>query len=174
MVKVSVCLEIGRGGTGAFAPDYPGCWFFGRTPESALMKVRLAVAEWFDWMRRHGEPVAREGFEVEVIEVLKVNYNPVEAGKPEPLFWSEVLPITRNDVVRTLRLMGYSREDLLQLVSNLSDECLDWKPPNGPRTIRNCLKHIAYAEPWYISRLDVDLQENTRKTSSKCLIIQEA
>ncbi|MEM4701458.1 MAG: hypothetical protein QXZ51_04875, partial [Candidatus Bathyarchaeia archaeon] len=26
-----------------------------------------------------------------------------------------------------------------------------------PRTIRNCLRHIAYVEPWYITRLDVEL-----------------
>ena len=159
MAKIFVCLEVGSGGTGAFVPECPGCWVFGRTPERALMKVRLAVAEWFDWVKKHGEHVPLEGkdFEIEVAEVLRVNYNPVEAGKPEPLFWSEVLPVTKEDVARTIRLMSYSRKDLLQLVSNLSDECLDWKPLNGPRTIRNCLRHIAYVEPWYISRLNVDL-----------------
>lgn len=110
-------------------------------------------------MEKHGEQVPSEAknFEIEVAEVLRVNYNPVEAGKPEPLFWSEVLPITKKDVARTLRLMTYSREDLLDLISDLSNKCLDWLPPNEPRTIRNCLKHIAYVEPWYITRLNVEL-----------------
>ncbi len=159
MKRISVCLEVGQGGTGAFVPDYPGCWVFGRTPESALKKVRITIAEWFDWVEKHGEQIPAEvrDFEVEVAEMLRVNYNPVEAGKPEPLFWSEVLPITKEDVTRTLRLMGYSRKDLLKLVSDLSDECLDWLPPGKPRTIRNCLRHIAYVEPWYITRLNVDL-----------------
>jgi predicted RNase H-like HicB family nuclease/uncharacterized damage-inducible protein DinB len=159
-MKFAVCLEVGHEATGAFVPDCPGCWVFGSSLERALVKVKGAIADYFVWLKRHGETVSTENrdFEVEVAEMLRVNYNPAEAGKPEPLFWSEVLPITKKDIARTIRLMSYSREDLLSLVSDLSDECLDWKPPNGPRTIRNCLKHIAYVEPWYISRLDVDLQ----------------
>jgi predicted RNase H-like HicB family nuclease/uncharacterized damage-inducible protein DinB len=157
--KIGVCLEVGREGTGAFVPSCPGCWVFGRTPERALVKVKVAIDDWFRWLKGHGEqiPEMREDFEVEVAEMLRVDYNPVEAGKPEPLFWSEVPPIAGKDVKRALRLMEHSREDLLKLVSKLPDECLDWSPPNQPRTIRNCLRHIAYVEPWYITRLDVDL-----------------
>ncbi|MEM3617301.1 MAG: type II toxin-antitoxin system HicB family antitoxin [Candidatus Bathyarchaeia archaeon] len=157
--KIAVCLEVGLEGTGAFVPECPGCWVFGRSPESALAKVRTAVAEWFDWLKRHGERVPAEAgdFEIEIAEFLRVSYNPVEAGKPEPLFWSEVAPVTRKDVAWTLKLMEHSREDLLGLVSNLSNEVLDWLPPGKPRTIRNCLRHIAYVEPWYITRLNVEL-----------------
>jgi len=159
VTKISVCLEVGREGTGAFVPSCPGCWVFGRTPERALKKVKIVISEWFEWMEKHGEqvPTQTKDFEVEVAETLRVSYNPVEAGKPEPIFWSEVPPITKKDVTRTLRLMNYSREDLLKLASDLSNECLDWPPPNKPRTIRNCLRHIAYVEPWYITRLNVDL-----------------
>jgi len=169
--KIAVCLEVGHEGTGAFVPECPGCWVFGRSPESALAKVRSAVAEWFDWLERHGETVSAEArdFEIEVGEVLRVSYNPVEAGKPEPLFWSEVTPVTRKDITRTLKLMEYSREDLLKLVSNLSDEVLDWLPPGKPRTIRNCLRHIAYVEPWYITRLNVKLPVRYPKNVFKLL-----
>jgi hypothetical protein len=54
--------------------------------------------------------------------MLRVDYNPVEAGKPEPLFWSEIPPITPADLVRTLQLIRYSRADLLELVQGLDDE----------------------------------------------------
>ncbi|MEM2202219.1 MAG: type II toxin-antitoxin system HicB family antitoxin [Candidatus Bathyarchaeia archaeon] len=157
--KIAVCLEVGSGGTSAFVPDCPGCWVFGCSLESALSKLRTVVAEWFNWLERHGERVPAEArdFEIEVAEVLRVSYNPVEAGKPEPLFWSEVAPITKKDIAWTLKLMEYSREDLLGLVSSLGNEVLDWLPPGKPRTIRNCLRHIAYVEPWYITRLDVEL-----------------
>jgi len=160
--KISVCLEVGPQATGAFIPDCPGCWVFGRTKESVLEKVRIAIVEWFDWLDRYKEshPDIGDDMEVEIAEMLRVNYNPTEAGKPEPLFWLEVLPVRRGDIERTIRLMGYSRKDLLELVSSMTEECLDWKPPGKPRTIRNCLKHIAYVEPWYISRLNIKLPED--------------
>lgn len=150
-------MEIGPDGSGAFVPECPGCWVFGRNPERALDKVRNAVTEHFSWLNRHGEsaPVRPAEIEVEVAEVLKVDYNPVKAGKPEPLFWSEVPRVKKYDIMRTIRLMAYSRDDLLSLVSNLDRQTLNWKPPNEPRTIRNCMKHIAYVEPWYITRLNM-------------------
>jgi predicted RNase H-like HicB family nuclease/uncharacterized damage-inducible protein DinB len=150
-------MEIGPDGSGAFVPECPGCWVFGRNPERALDKVRNAVTEHFNWLSRHGEsaPVRPAEIEVEVAEVLKVDYDPVKAGKPEPLFWSEVPRVKKDDIMRTIRLMAYSRDDLLSLVSNLDRQTLNWKPPNEPRTIRNCLKHIAYVEPWYITRLNM-------------------
>jgi len=180
-MKVKVCLEVGPQGTGAFVPECPGCWVFGRTPERALEKERLIVQEWFSWLRRHGEQVVEPAeIELEVAEMLRVDYNPVEAGKPEPLFWSEIPPITPGDLVRTLQLMGYSREDLLELVQGLDEETLDWQPPGEPRTIRNCLQHIAYVEPWYLSPLGIELPrdypkdvfellEYTRKIVIDCL-----
>ncbi len=127
VTKIPVCLEVGYGGSGAFAPDYPGCWVFGRTSERALAKVKGTIAEWFKWVERHGEraPSEMKNFEIEVAEMMKVNYNPVKAGKPEPLFWSEVASVSRKDIARTIRLLEYSREDLLKLVSNLSKECLE-------------------------------------------------
>ena len=160
-MKILACLEIGSGGTGAFVPDCPGCWVFGRIPESALKKVRAAVVEWLEWLRKHGERPRIKPDEVEVVEgeILRVTYNPVQADKPEPLFWSEVLPVSGEEIERTIQLMGYSRSDLLKLVSDVEGEVLDWQPPEKPRTIRNCLRHIGIGEWWYITRLDIDLPE---------------
>lgn len=158
-MKVFVCLEVGQGGTGAFVPECPGCWVFGRTPERALEKVRIAVRGWFEWLKSHGEKIPAEAskLNVEVGEILRVSYNPVEAGKPEPLFWSEVAPIKNKDIMHTIRLLRYSRSDLLNLVSSLDKEVLNWQPPGKPRTIRNTLKHIGIVDWWYITRLNVDL-----------------
>lgn len=172
MVKtIFVCLEVGPEATGAFVPTCPGCWVFGRTPKRALKKVKVAVADWFKWLEKHGEPfpAEMEDFKIEVGEMLRVTYNPVKAGKPEPLFWSEVLPITKKDIEKVIRLMRYSREDLLKIVSNLPDTCLDWQPPNKPRTIRNCLRHIAHVEIWYITRLNIELPSKNPRNVFKLL-----
>jgi predicted RNase H-like HicB family nuclease len=163
--RISVCLEVGPQATGAFVPDCPGCWVFAETKERALHKVRIAVNEWFDWLKKHGVNIPHIGNEVEMeaVEMLGVDYNPAKAGKPEPLFWSEVSPVKKDDIKRTLRQMDYSRKDLLNVVSNLTGKQLSFKPKNEPRTLRNCLKHIAIVEPWYITPLSIDLPENYPK-----------
>ena len=131
----------------------------GRTKESALGKVRAAVTEWFRWAREYGENLKdiNSDIEIEVSEILGVDYNPAEAGKPEPLFWSEVPPIGKEDIERTIRLMDYSRKDLLALVQNATRDTLEWEPPGKPLTILNCLTHIAHVELWYITRLNIEL-----------------
>ena len=157
-MEVQVCLEVGSRATGAFVPACPGCWVFGRSKESALDKARVAVSEWYDWLTGHGEPIEVPSvIQVRPEEILHVNYDPAEAGKPEPLFWLEVLPVSVKDIRGTLRLMKYSREDLLELCSGLDKRTFNWKPKGEPRTIGNSLKHIAIAEWWYITRLDIGL-----------------
>ena len=157
-MDVPVCLEVGRKATGAFAPYCPGCWVFGGDRESALDKVKRAVSDWFAWLKIHGEAIEVPAtITVEPNEVLQITYNPAEAGKPEPLFWSEVPPVSVKDIRRTLRLLDYSRSDLLNLTSGLDRSMLRWKAGDGPRTIGNCLRHIAMVEWWYITRLDITL-----------------
>ena len=163
--EIAVCLEIGPKGAGVFVPDCPGCWVFAKTKNKALKKARVAVVEWFERMKKHKErvPDLKGKLKIEVAELLWVNYNPVEAGKPEPLFWSEVLPVKKDDIKRTIQLSEYSRKDLLNAVSNLTGKQLSFKPTNEPRTIRNCLKHIAYVEWWYVNRLNIEMPEKFPK-----------
>ena len=158
METVAVCLEVGPEATGAFAPERPGCWVFGRTQQSALKRVRLAIFEWPEWLSSHGEAVPGIGNdgEAEITEMLRVDYNPAEARKPEPLFWSEVAPVTREDIDWTICLMGHSRSDLMATIGEIGEDRLDWEPPGEPRTIRDCLMHIAHVEQWYITRLNTD------------------
>lgn len=156
--KVSVCLEVGPQATGAFAPEYPGCWVYGRDEKSALQKVKKNIHEWPHWMRSHGEsvPEISDNIEIEVAEMMRVDYDPSEAGTPEPLFWSEVAPVTREDIDKTIRLMKYSRSDLLDTIADIKEDILDWQPQVKLHPIRNCLIHIAHAELWYLTRLDIE------------------
>jgi predicted RNase H-like HicB family nuclease len=169
-VNAQVCLEIGPEATGAFVPDFPGCWVFGSNEKSALEKVRKAVQGWHAWVRAYGENVEpRSAVTSMPTEVMRVTYNPAEAGKPEPLFWSEVLPVSRADVDRTLRLMEYSRRDLLKLCSSLQGDVLNWKPEGEPRTVDNCLRHVAMVEWWYVTRLDIELPRRFPKDTFELL-----
>lgn len=126
-----------------------------------MNKVNAAVSEWYAWSKAHGEDIeVPDAIRARPTEVLHVTYNPAAAGKPEPLFWSEVLPISTNNIETTLRLMKHSRDDLLNLSLKLDRRAFRWKPDKEPRTIGNCLKHIALVEWWYITRLNIDLAED--------------
>jgi hypothetical protein len=52
-----------------------------------------------------------------------------------------------------LERMGYSREDLLDIVSTLSPGDLAFHKTVRERTIRGILLHLAEAEQWYLTRL---------------------
>jgi len=75
-----------------------------------LARLKIIVAEWFEWLEQREEQVHPEtmDFEIEVAEMLMVGYNPAKVGKPELLFWSEVLPIAPRDITRSLRLVKHS------------------------------------------------------------------
>ncbi len=169
--RVSVCLEVGTKATGAFAPDYPGCWVYGKNKTDALRQIKSNVIEWFDWMKSHGEnvPDTSANLEIETAEMFRVDYDPSEAGTPEPLFWSEVAPITKEDIDRTLRLISYSRDDLLAVTKPISDKLLDWQPPVKLRPIRDCLIHVARAELWYLTRLNAPWPEKTPENITELL-----
>jgi predicted RNase H-like HicB family nuclease len=169
--KVSVCVTVGPKATDAFVPDYPGCWIYGKNKTDALRQVKTNVIEWFDWMKSHGDsvPDSHDNVEIEVAEMLRVDYDPSEAGTPEPLFWSEVAPVTKDDIDRTLRLMAYSRDDLLAVIQSLNDKLLDWQPSAKLRPIRNCLIHIANAELWYLTRLNAPWPDKTPENLTELL-----
>lgn len=157
-MQVQVCLEVGPKVAGAFVPDCPGCWVFGRDQDAVLNRAKTAVTEWHSWIRAHGESVASPSIiTIDPVEIIHVSYNPAAAGKPEPLFWSEVYPVSVKDINRTLRLMEYARNDLLELCSGLRRDALRWKPKTEPRSIANSLRHIAVVEWWYLTRLNIEL-----------------
>jgi hypothetical protein len=163
ITEVSICLEVGPQATGAFAPEYPGCWVYGKTKEDALLQVKTNVIEWSDWMKSHGEDVTdiSNNVKMEVAEILRVDYDPSEAGTPEPLFWSDVSPVTREEIDKTIRLMKYTRSDLLATIADVGKDILDWQPPVKLRPIRNCLIHIGSAELWYMTRLNIEFPEDS-------------
>ena len=155
---IAACLEEGPEATGVFLPDLPGCWAFGRTRDSALQKAAALADAWPAWLHLHRLAVDVDlAGPVTVAEVLRVDYNPALANKPEPLFWSEMRPVGQSEIERALRLMRAARIDLLKLVQGVGAQAYDYRPPFGPRSIGETLEHIANAEWWYVTRLEIAL-----------------
>ncbi|MGC8958456.1 MAG: DinB family protein [Chloroflexia bacterium] len=154
MSRYSVYLEVAADGlTMAHVPDLPGCIVRSSTREAALQKLPEAIRRYQDRLRRHGEPAPVE--EEVSIEIAgeSTGFGPFSSGDAAALWPPDRSPITREEMERYLRLMAYSRADLLALVGELPDETLDLRASPQSRSIREILRHIGDAEEWYVSRL---------------------
>ena len=138
----------------AHVPDLPGCIARALGREAALHKLREAIYEYHAWLHRHGEFALRyeEPIEMEVAEE-SIGFGPFDPGDAASLFSLDLRTLSREEMEVYFRLMIYSRADLLDLVRNLPEETLDWKPIPESFTTRRLLRHIGNAEEWYVSRL---------------------
>ena len=145
------------GSTQSHIHSLMGCFALASTKERATVKLRSAIPEYFRWLRSHREDVAiPTNPKLVVIQELRMRGSPGDAGGPDPLLRCDKVPASHQDVTRCLRLLGYTREDLLQLLSSHSKGALDWKPKGEPRSVRNALRHVAQVDIWYLSRIEAD------------------
>jgi len=132
----------------------PGCCVRGKGREEVLYALPKAVREYHAWLHRHGEGLRKKDTEVsfDVVEEV-VGTGPFDPGDAAALFSAERSPVTSDDIEDCLRLMSYSRSDLLHLVGSLPDEVLDWRERRTAFSLRILLRHVGNAEEFYISRL---------------------
>ena len=132
----------------------PGCIARAPTQTEALHQLPQAIRDYHGWFRRHGEaaPPLEEPVEIALAD-MSTGLGPFHPGDAAALFAPDCRPITPDEVDDHLRLMSYSRADLLALVRALPDHVLDWQPDAPSFPIRRLLRHIGNAEEWYVSRI---------------------
>jgi len=145
------------GSTQSHIHDLMGCFSLASTKERATMKLKSAIPEYFHWLRSHGEdapvpPMPR----FTVVQELRIRGNPSDAGGPDPLLHCDKVVASPRSIARCLRLLRYTREDLLKLVSGIPRKELGRRPEGEPRSVRNALRHIAQVDIWYLSRIGAD------------------
>ncbi|HEX7555075.1 MAG TPA: DinB family protein, partial [Leptolinea sp.] len=87
---------------------------------------------------------------------------PAAAGKNVSAFWQvDWMPLTQVEVDRGLKVMQWSREDLLGLTRHLSDEWLDREEPGEKWGIRGILNHLANSELWLLSRINSEVDTSS-------------
>ena len=152
-----VCLEIGYDGGWVFArlPDFWGCISKEKTRESALEKLPDSIRIYLSWLKTHGVEVPDSNeIKVDIVEVFK----PFRVGDYEvnAFFEADRPPLSQEEVLTGIQKMEWSRQDLLRKTSQLPQEILDRKLDNR-RSIRENLEHIATAEWWYLTRINLSL-----------------
>jgi hypothetical protein len=147
----------------AWAVEHPGCYAYGKDDAHALANLPHAIQSYAEWIGRRETPWLAAN-EIEVViddewEVYFVN-DALERVPPgddsssiEAWFQYDWKPLTAMDIERALKLLAWSREDLLDAVKGLSPGKLAQTYPGERWSIEGILKHIGGAEWWYLERI---------------------
>jgi len=99
-----------------------------------------------------------------------------------PMFQTDYNPLMPNEAEQLAQWLDVSRDELLEAISKLPEDALDYKPNPTVWSIRETLQHIANADWWYAQRLHhwpTDLFERLMATrelvkgSLRCLTDRE-
>lgn len=145
--------------------DLPGCYSAGKDREIAMALAPSRITDYYSWIHKHSpaSPVVDGPFEIELVEEFKAY-----ASKEDPeylvnaFFEDDRRPLSSEDVEIGLRLLGWSRQDLLKVLRELTPEQLN-KPIEGEvrGSISGILEHVCGAENWYFSQLGMDVNWST-------------
>jgi hypothetical protein len=163
---------------------HPGCFAYGPGPADAFQAAGDALKEYNQWILKHNEgqswinlddshPFVDENWDVYCVNE---SYERVEQGySVNAWFVDDWKPLTDEEVERGLKLLSWSRADLLATISELNAEVMSRKHPNERWDIHGILRHVANAEWWYLDRLGLafprtvlhsDTQERLEKVRS--------
>jgi predicted RNase H-like HicB family nuclease len=145
----------------AWVLGYPGCFAYGPSPEAAFASAGPAIQEYHEWILSQGEEswVDVEDPQIQLDETWNVfctsdEYERVDQGYAiNAWFFHDWKPLTEEDIECGLKLLAWSRADLLSVVSGLDQQTLDKKYPNERWNIAGIVRHVAGAEWWYLDRL---------------------
>ena len=154
-----------EGRTIAWALEHPGCYAYGINAEGAVLNLESALSKYAGWILRH-ETRTWLSFSDEEIEIVingtwDIYYinddldktTEVDGYSVDSFFPYDWKPLTATDIERALKLLTWSRTDLLKTVKGLSAEKLDATYMGERWSINGILGHVGGAEWWYMERL---------------------
>lgn len=128
----------------------PGCYSEGGSEAEACDNFPDALFSYRDWLVLHGETIPDLPDQFDISERF-ASYRLTDGFEVNALFEPERWPSTWESITLCIRLLGYSRADLLAAMSSISGNKQDTAIAVGERTPREILEHIARAECWYLS-----------------------
>jgi hypothetical protein len=147
----------------AWALEHPGCFAYGLTAEEARRNMEEAAHDYAAWIGRHEASwLSTEALEIQVEETFDAYFvdetlELAERGKNsymvESFFRHDWKPLTGGDIERALKLLAWSRTDLLHAVDGLSAEKLNETYFGERWSINGILKHIGGGEWFYQERI---------------------
>ena len=160
-----VGIENNNAGSRSIAWDleHPGCYAYGKDADAALAAFPAALRAYSGWINKH-EPSWLHVQNVETsVDGVWNNYavndkfERVEPGENASAvaswFQYDWKPLTGDEIEQALKLLAWSRADLLKTIEGLGVERLDQTHPGERWSINGILLHIGDSEWRYMHRL---------------------
>ena len=161
-MKFRVGIENNNEGirTVAWALEHPGCYAYGDNGEKALAALPAAIRTYSQWISQHEPSWLKTGtVELEVEGVwdnyyIDKNFDRAAESDDHYMvdswFQHDWKPLTAEDIERGLKLLAWSRADLLKLIGDLPPAKLEQTHTGERWSINGILKHLGGAEWWYM------------------------
>ena len=163
---VQVGIETNfEGRTLAWALEHPGCFAYGINAVGATTNLEGALSNYAGWILRHDTHtwlIFGEGdLETAINGVwedyfINDNYDRVAEGQGytvESFFPYDWKPLTALEIEHGLKLLDWTRTDLLKTVEGLTQEKMNATYPAERWSINGILGHVGGAEHWYMECL---------------------
>ncbi len=141
----------------AWVVDLPGCFSPATTEADAISAAPESISAYFSWLRSHDSSTTAPcgPFEAQVVETFRSYVSPERPGYlVNAFFEDDRCPLSRWDAEVVLRLLEWTREDLLDAVRGATEESLNAALPlEIGGSVMGVLRHVAGAENWYLEQL---------------------
>lgn len=159
MAAVSAVAEENDAGVILFALAYPGACGWGPAEADARTRLEDDISITVNWLDAHGlEQLApsldRADIDIDITERVPATGDPLQCDT-EGFFEFDRQAYSDADVSQTRTLLEASRQDLLDLVADLAPRALDHRLVADRRTVGEVLDHVAIAEHWYLTRVEI-------------------
>ena len=148
-----------------WALEHPGCFSYGTNADAALLNLELSLEQYATWILKH-EPQTWLSFSPDDIEIevdgtwdvyfINDDMDKVAEGDSysvESFFPYDWKPLTRVEIEHALKLLSWSRIDLLNTLDGLDEEKRNANYMGERWNINGVLRHAGGAEWWYMDRL---------------------
>lgn len=149
----------------AYALDYPGAFAYGEDEAEALIRLPKVLLEYDKWIRDHTSDswLLFKDLDFRVEERFTTfnideNYHLVPAGQgyqTHAWFLDDWQPLTADEIEHAMKIFHWQRDELIAGISTLRDDLLEKQFPDQRLNINGIVKHVANAELWILSRLDL-------------------
>ncbi len=129
----------------AYLPDLPGCVAKGRTKKETLERIKENIDAYLSLLRQSGEshlPARNEPIDLVVKEV------------EGPTLPSDYVPMRACERDRDLQWMSVLWDELMETVTSLPEDALEWKPNPGYPSISELLRDAAESQLHLVRMLE--------------------